>query len=63
MKVKHYCKLSFAFDYRVLSGILRIKDIYRSDNSMNKNDTLPSGCLLKRAGAGREREDTPTKQQ
>jgi hypothetical protein len=33
--------LSFKFDYRVLSGRLRIKDICGSDNSMNKNDTLP----------------------
>jgi hypothetical protein len=40
MKIKLYYKLSFEFDYRVLSGRLRIKYIGRSDISTIKNDTL-----------------------
>jgi hypothetical protein len=41
LKVKLYYKLSFEFDYRVLSGRLGIKDICGSDHSSIKNDTLP----------------------
>jgi hypothetical protein len=41
LKVKLYYNLSFEFDYRVLSGKLRIKDICGSDQSSIKNGTLP----------------------
>jgi hypothetical protein len=41
MKVKLYYKLSFEFNYRVLSGRLKIKDTYEIDHSLIKNDTLP----------------------
>jgi hypothetical protein len=40
MKVKLYYKLGFEFDYRVLSGRMRIKDICESDHSLIKNDVL-----------------------
>jgi hypothetical protein len=50
--------LSFEFDDRVLNGRLRIKDICRSNNSLNKNDTFSRDVDLRMAHAGRERENT-----
>jgi hypothetical protein len=37
--------LSFEFNYKVLSGRLRIKDIYGSDHSMNQEWHLALGLL------------------
>jgi hypothetical protein len=36
--------MEFEFNYRVLSGRERLKDICGSDNSTIENDTLPYGC-------------------
>jgi hypothetical protein len=57
LKVKLYYKLSFEFDYRVLSGRLGIKDTCESAISTIKNDTLPYECQpqkrLTSRGAGK----------
>jgi hypothetical protein len=55
--------LSFEFDYRVLSGRLGIKHIYRSKILIDQEQHVdPRDADLKIAQAERERENTLTKQ-
>jgi hypothetical protein len=54
--------LSFEFDYRILSGRLRIKYICRSDSLDDKKRHLALEMpTSETAHAGRERENTPAK--
>jgi hypothetical protein len=41
LKIKIYYKLSFEFDYKILSTKVRIKENCRNEHSMNKSSTLP----------------------
>jgi hypothetical protein len=57
-------KLSFEFNYRVLSRRLRIKDICGSDHLTNQEQHLALEMpTSETAHTRREREKTPTKQQ
>jgi hypothetical protein len=64
LKVKLYSNLSFEFDYRVLSGRIRIKDICGSKTLIDKEryHTLEMSTS-RMAHAEKERGNTPVKQQ